>query len=71
MTLSPPEQKVYDAMKKAGLTEEAKAKKVDDIVKLCGAIGKGQVASAIASMTKKGYAAVGGPSRANAYYLKK
>ncbi|HLE97483.1 MAG TPA: hypothetical protein VI997_08950 [Candidatus Thermoplasmatota archaeon] len=71
MTLNPVEQKVYDALKKAGVTTSDKAKKVDDIVKLCGAVGKGQVASAIASLTSKGFAAVGGPSRANAYYLKK
>lgn len=70
MSLTPIEQKVYDAMKKGGATEDSKAKKVDDIVKMAGA-GKGQVASALASLTSKGYAAVGGPSRANAYYLKK
>jgi endonuclease III len=71
MSMSIHEQKVYDALKKAGVTEDTKAKKVDDIAKMVAPMGKGQVSSAIASLTSKGYLAVGGASRANAYYVKK
>lgn len=70
MSMTPIETKVYDAMKKAGLTEPGKAKKMDDIVKLAGG-AKGQVSSAVASLQQKGYLALGGESRANAYYVKK
>lgn len=71
MSLSPQEEKVYEALKKAGATTEEKAMKVDNIAKLVAPMGKGQVASAIANLKTKGYFAVGGASRANAYYVKK
>lgn len=70
MTMTPIETKVYEAMKRAGLTEASKAKKIDDIVKLAGG-AKGQVSSAVAALQQKGYVGLGGESRANAYYLKK
>lgn len=71
MSMSPHETKVYDALKKAGANAPDKAKKVDDIAKLVMPMGKGQVSAAIASLTQKGYFGIGGPSRANAYYVKK
>ena len=71
MSMSPIEQKVYDALKKAGAIEPARAKKVDDIAKLVAPIGKGQVASAVASLKGKGFVDLGGEQRANAYFVKK
>lgn len=69
--MSPIEQKVYDALKSSGATTPEKAKKVDDIAKLVKQMGKGQVASSIANLKQKGYFALGGENRANAYYVKK
>jgi hypothetical protein len=71
MAMSPPEEKIYEALKKANCTKPENAKKVDDIAKLVAPMGKGQVASAIASLKSKGYLDLGGASRANAYYVKK
>lgn len=71
MSMNPHEQKVYDALKKAGATAPDKAKKVDDIAKLVAPMGKGQVSAAIANLKQKGYFDTGGASRANAYYVKK
>lgn len=71
MTMTPQEEKIYEAIKKAGATTEEKAIKVDNIAKMVLPMGKGQVASGIAQLKTKGYLAVGGASRANAYYVKK
>lgn len=71
MSLTPQEEKVYEALKKAGATTEEKAMKVDNIAKLVLPMGKGQVASAIATLKAQGLFALGGESRANAYYVKK
>jgi hypothetical protein len=71
MSLSPQEQKVYDALKASGATTPEKAKKVDDIAKLVAPMGKGQVSSAVASLKSKGFFDIGGAARANAYYVKK
>ncbi|MFA5862259.1 MAG: hypothetical protein WDA16_11255 [Candidatus Thermoplasmatota archaeon] len=71
MSLSPQEQKVYDALKSSGATTPEKAKKVDDIAKLVSPMGKGQVSSAVASLKSKGHLDLGGANRANAYYVKK
>jgi hypothetical protein len=71
MTMTPQEEKVYNAVKSAGATTEEKAMKVDNIAKLVLPMGKGQVASAVASLKTKGYFAMGGASRANAYFVKK
>ena len=71
MSMTPHEEKVYNALKSAGATTEDKAMKVDNIAKLVAPMGKGQVSSAIAELKNKGFFAVGGASRANAYYVKK
>ncbi|MHB8606038.1 MAG: hypothetical protein ACYDCK_12370 [Thermoplasmatota archaeon] len=71
MSMSPVEQKIYDALKKANCTKPENAKKVDDIAKLVAPIGKGQVSSAIANLKAKGFLDLGGAARANAYYVKK
>jgi hypothetical protein len=71
MAMNPNEQKIFDAMKKANITKPESAKKVDDIAKLVAPMGKGQVASAVASLKSKGVLDLGGESRANAYYVKK
>jgi hypothetical protein len=71
MTMTPPEEKIYNAVKSAGATTEDKAMKMDNIAKLVMPMGKGQVSSAVASLKTKGYFGVGGASRANAYYVKK
>ncbi|MGQ0534750.1 MAG: hypothetical protein ACT4PT_01615 [Methanobacteriota archaeon] len=71
MSMSPIEQKVYDALKTAGANKPENAKKVDDIAKMVAPIGKGQVSSAIASLKNKGFLEIGGAARANAYYVKK
>jgi hypothetical protein len=71
MTMTPPEEKVYNAVKSAGATTAEKAMKVDDIAKKVLPMGKGQVAAAIANLKQKGYLAIGGAARANAYFVKK
>lgn len=71
MSMNPIETKVYDALKRANATKPENAKKVDDIAKLVAPTGKAQVASAIASLKSKGLLALGGESRANAYYVAK
>ena len=71
MTMTPAEEKIYNAVKGAGATTEDKAMKTDNIAKLVLPMGKGQVSSGIAQLKTKGYFGVGGPSRANAYYVKK
>ena len=71
MTMTPPEEKVYNAVKSAGATTPEKAMKVDNIAKIVLPMGKGQVAAAIANLKQKGYLAIGGEARANAYYVKK
>lgn len=71
LTMNPNETKIYEALKKAGATAPEKAKKVDDIAKMVMPMGKGQVSASIASLTQKGYFALGGAARANAYYVKK
>ncbi|HVL48127.1 MAG TPA: hypothetical protein VM889_06185 [Candidatus Thermoplasmatota archaeon] len=71
MSMSPHEQKVYDALKKAAATKPEAAKKVDDIAKLVAPMGKGQVSAAVASLKQKGFLDLGGAARANAYYVKK
>ena len=71
MSMTPHEEKVYNALKSAGATTEEKAMKVDNIAKLVAPMGKGQVSSAVANLKSKGFFAMGGASRANAYYVKK
>lgn len=71
MTLTGQAQKVSDALKNAGISAPEKAKKVDDNDKLAALLGKGQVASVVASLSSKEYFDVGGASRANAYRVKK
>lgn len=71
MAMTPHEEKVYEALKKAGATAPEKAKKMDDIAKLVLPMGKGQVASAVANLKAKGMLDLGGAARANAYYVKK
>ena len=65
------EQKVYDTLKSVGATSPEKAKKVDDIAKMVAPLGKGQVASAVASLKAAGLLDIGHESRTHAYYVKK
>ena len=71
MSMTPQEEKINNAVKSAGAITEEKAMKMDNIAKLVMPMGKGQVASAVANLKTKGYFAMGGASRANAYYAKK
>ncbi len=71
MSMPPNEEKVYEAMKKNNLTKPEAAKKVDDIAKLVAPMGKGQVASAVASLKSKGLLGMGTGTRANSYYVAK
>ncbi len=62
--------KVYDAMKSAGMTSEDKMRDADAITKL-SRLPKGMVLSALQELESKGYAKRRAREKAAGYYLTK
>jgi predicted transcriptional regulator len=66
--LTPNAQKVYDALKKLGATNEEKLKTADDVMK-ASQMGKGVVNNALQELQNKGYLKRVSRQKSAGYYI--
>jgi Sugar-specific transcriptional regulator TrmB. len=66
--LTPNAQKVYDALKKLGATNEEKLKTADDVMK-ASQLGKGVVNNALQELQNKGYVKRVARQKSAGYYI--
>ncbi|MFP3300666.1 MAG: transcriptional regulator [Thermoplasmatales archaeon] len=66
--LTPNAQKVYDALKKLGATNEEKLKTADDVMK-ASQMGKGVVNNALQELQNKGYVKRVARQKSAGYYI--